>query len=69
MSTFLLITGVPACGKTTLIKKLIQDLKKLQLVPKMQGFFTEETTNSAGFRTGFDVVDFDGNRIPLARLR
>ena len=46
----ILITGVPSCGKTTLIKKLIKDYKG-----SVSGFFTEEIRNE--IRKGFKIRD------------
>lgn len=69
MSSILLITGMPGCGKTTMVQKLITDLKKTSKVPKFQGFFTEETRNSEGERIGFNVVTLDGKHGPLSKVR
>lgn len=52
-----------------MVQKIIQDLKKSQKPPKLQGFYTEEVRNSAGRRIGFDVVTLDGQREILARER
>lgn len=67
MSKFLLISGSPGTGKSTIVQKLIQDLTKGEKPAKLQGFYTEEVRNSAGYRIGFDVVTLDGQREILAR--
>lgn len=68
MASFLLITGMPGCGKTTLVRNLVKELMKTQPVPRMIGFYTEEVKNSRGDRIGFDVVLLDGKRGNLARV-
>jgi nucleoside-triphosphatase len=53
----LLITGLPRVGKTTLIKKLSEELKHLHPV----GFYTEEI-REGGVRKGFELISLDGKR-------
>ncbi len=53
----LLITGLPGVGKTTLIKKLSEELKHLHPV----GFYTEEIREE-GVRKGFELVSLNGKR-------
>ncbi|MFB3885910.1 MAG: NTPase [Thermodesulfobacteriota bacterium] len=53
----LLITGLPGVGKTTLIKKLSEELRDLHPV----GFYTEEIREE-GERKGFELVSLDGRR-------
>lgn len=53
-------------GKTTVIKKVCEELKKKNL--KIDGFFTEEV-RSGRDRIGFDVVTMSGKRDILARAR
>ena len=62
MPNNILISGYPGVGKTTLIKKIIENLNC-----KIDGFFTEEK-KEAGKRTGFFITDFHGNREILAHL-
>lgn len=69
MSSFLLISGSPGSGKSTMVQKLVKDLKKNEKPAKLQGFYTEEVRNLAGTRIGFDVVTLDGQRGILARER
>ncbi|XP_055686658.1 cancer-related nucleoside-triphosphatase [Lutzomyia longipalpis] len=61
----ILITGVPGVGKTTIFRKIADDLQGMK-VPIM-GFYTEEVRNGLGGRVGFDLVTFDGQRGILAR--
>lgn len=56
----IVVRGFPRTGKTTLVKKLIQE------AGSFEGFYTEEVLQN-GNRIGFDVVTCDGNRYPLAR--
>ena len=58
-SFFLLITGAPGCGKTTIVQKLVSNLRTSSKVPNFYGFFTEEIRNSNRERIGFDVVTLD----------
>jgi nucleoside-triphosphatase len=51
----ILITGLPGCGKTTLIKKLAHELLEFGPV----GFFTEEV-RERGTRKGFQLTSLEG---------
>jgi nucleoside-triphosphatase len=53
----ILITGLPGSGKTTLIKKLADELQEYNPA----GFFTEEI-RSHGARKGFQLTSLDGKR-------
>ena len=53
----ILITGLPGCGKTTLIKKLADELREYGPA----GFFTEEI-RSHGTRKGFKLTSLDGQK-------
>ncbi|MBE0447996.1 MAG: NTPase [Actinobacteria bacterium] len=55
------ITGKPGTGKTTLIRKLIDEFTL-----DAGGFFTQEV-REAGERVGFDILTLDGRRGMLAR--
>lgn len=57
----ILITGYPGVGKTTLIKRLSEELSGLEPV----GFYTEEI-REGGVRKGFALVAPDGRRGVLA---
>ena len=59
----ILLTGHPGCGKTTLVRRVVDGLS----VPT-RGFYTEEVRGTTGRRTGFDVVMTDGRRGSLARM-
>ncbi|XP_037818713.1 cancer-related nucleoside-triphosphatase homolog [Lucilia sericata] len=63
----ILITGPPGVGKTTLVRKICEDLgNKHKIV--CNGFYTEEVRNpNSRERIGFDVVTFNEKRGPLAR--
>lgn len=54
------LIGLPGCGKTTLIKNVLQKIK----IPSI-GFFTEEIRES-GIRTGFLIKTLDGKETLLA---
>jgi len=53
----ILITGLPAIGKTTLIKRLFKELRDLNPV----GFYTEEIREK-GTRKGFELIGLDGRK-------
>jgi nucleoside-triphosphatase len=55
------ITGLPACGKTTLIKEILKELK----IPA-KGFLTEEIRRE-GERIGFKIVTLSGKEGILAK--
>jgi len=60
----LLITGPPRCGKTTLVKKIIQEKRFFKSVG---GFLTEEIRGK-GARQGFEIISIpDGRRGMLAK--
>ena len=53
----ILITGLPGVGKTTLIKRLSEELKDYHPV----GFYTAEIREE-GVRKGFELIGLDGRR-------
>jgi len=53
----ILITGLPGVGKTTLVKKLSEELKHL----RPAGFYTAEIREE-GERKGFELISLDGKR-------
>ena len=59
----LLITGEPGIGKSTVIQKLITELKPLKPV----GFYTAEIRTN-GVRVGFQAISIDGRRHNLAHV-
>lgn len=58
-----LVTGLPGCGKTTLIKTLARDLSRF----RPAGFYTEEIRRQ-GQRTGFRLVGLNGSTGLLAHV-
>jgi nucleoside-triphosphatase len=58
------ICGKPGCGKTTLIKEILAELKI-----KAKGFFTEEIRKGRGERIGFKIVTLSGKEGILAEKR
>jgi len=59
----ILITGQPGIGKTTLIKKLAEELKDLH----PSGFYTTEI-REAGNRKGFELISLDGSKGILSHV-
>ncbi len=58
----ILITGMPGSGKTSLIKKLANNISE-----PYSGFFTGEIREK-GIRTGFEVETFSGKKEMLAHI-
>lgn len=58
-----LLTGSPACGKTTVIRRLIERLGDLRLA----GLYTQEI-RERGQRVGFEAVSLSGRRTLLAHV-
>ena len=66
MNRKILITGLPRCGKSTLISKLIDHYSKKNYT--IYGFQTPEVREN-GNRIGFDIIDiYSGNVSQLARV-
>lgn len=60
----LLVTGKPGAGKTTLIERVVEQLRgRLRLA----GFTTGELRDAQGQRRGFCITTLDGRRGELAR--
>jgi len=59
----ILITGLPGVGKTTLIKKLSEELRFLQPA----GFYTSEIREE-GIRKGFELISLQGGRGVLSHI-
>ncbi len=57
-----LLTGLPRSGKTTIIKKVIPELKRGY---QLYGFYTEEIVEN-NERVGFEIITVDGEREILA---
>lgn len=62
MSQKILLTGRPGCGKTTLIKRIVN-----KLALPASGFYTEEI-RVRGERVGFKIVTLDGQEAVLAHV-
>ena len=60
----LLLTGAPACGKTTVVRRVAERLGDLRLA----GFLTLELREH-GQRVGFEAIDLSGRRTILAHVR
>jgi nucleoside-triphosphatase len=60
----LLLTGAPACGKTTVLRRVAEHLADLRLA----GFLTLELREH-GQRVGFEAIDLSGRRTMLAHIR
>jgi len=56
----ILLTGYPGCGKTTLVRKVVERLER-----PAGGFYTREI-REGGRRKGFEIVTLDGQRGVLA---
>jgi nucleoside-triphosphatase len=61
----LLLTGPPDCGKTTLVRRIIEQLLDLRLA----GFYTRELRGEDGRRVGFEAVGLNGRSTTLASVR
>ena len=59
----ILITGSPGIGKTTLIKRLVEELTHFHPV----GFYTAEIREK-GIRKGFELISLDGRRGVLSHV-
>ncbi|MFX1517558.1 MAG: NTPase [Promethearchaeota archaeon] len=66
MSNHFLITGKPGVGKTTIIKKIVVELRMAKPNWDISGFYTNEIRQN-GLRIGFDIYTFDGQQGILAR--
>jgi nucleoside-triphosphatase len=61
----LLLTGPPGCGKTTLLCRIIEQLRDRRLA----GFYTQELRGEDGRRTGFRAIGLNGGSKMLATVR
>ena len=59
----ILVTGLPGVGKTTLIKKISEELKHLHPV----GFYTTEIREE-GMRKGFELISLEGRKGILSHI-
>jgi nucleoside-triphosphatase len=58
----ILLTGRPGCGKTTLIKRVVDKLPR-----RAGGFYTQEIRDG-GTRAGFKIVTLDGEEVVFAHV-
>ena len=56
----ILFTGLPGCGKTTVISRIVDRLAQLRLT----GFYTREI-RERGDRRGFEAVGLHGSSVVL----
>ena len=61
----LLLSGAPGCGKTTLVCRIIEQLRDLRL----SGFYTQELRGEDGRRIGFQAIGLNGGSTTLASVR
>jgi nucleoside-triphosphatase len=61
----LLLTGRPGVGKTTLVERVVGELKGEM---RLAGFTTGELRDAAGRRVGFRITTLDGREGELARV-
>jgi nucleoside-triphosphatase len=64
MTKNLLLTGLPGCGKTTLVRWIVQELGAIPVA----GFYTEEIREGRE-RAGFALVGLDGRRGILSHVK
>ena len=62
MARAILLTGKPGCGKTTLIRHVLEDFPG-----DVGGFYTQEI-REAGTRKGFKIITLGGKRGVLAHV-
>lgn len=65
MKTHLFLTGTPGCGKTTLVRRIIEHLDDLRLA----GFFTQELRDNNRQRIGFQAIGLSGGQTILASVQ
>lgn len=65
MAKHLLLTGFPGCGKTTLIRRIVDRLQDRRLA----GFYTQEVCGPDGRRIGFEAIMLNGGSTTLASVR
>lgn len=59
----ILLTGPPGCGKTTVVRRVVDQLTDVQLA----GFYTQELLQG-GKRIGFEAIGLTGRTAPLASV-
>jgi nucleoside-triphosphatase len=61
----ILLTGFAGCGKTTLVRRILEQLLGLRLA----GFYTQELRDDASRRVGFQAIALNGGSTTLATVR
>ena len=62
MGKAIFLTGVPGCGKTTVIQEV------LTLVPRRAGGFITQEIREEGRRKGFKIITLDGREAIMAHV-
>jgi nucleoside-triphosphatase len=62
VSKAILLTGPPGCGKTTLIRRIVDAFHE-----PVGGFYTQEIREQ-GVRKGFEIITLDGHQGVLAHV-
>lgn len=65
MAFHILLTGTPGCGKTTLIRRIVDQFGDLRLA----GFYTQEVRGKDGRRVGFKAIGLNGGSTTLANVK
>jgi len=65
MAAQILLTGTPGCGKTTLVRRIVEQLRDLRLA----GFVTQEQRGNDGRRVGFQAIGLNGDSVMLAIVK
>lgn len=63
----LLLTGKPRAGKTTLVERVVERLRREAPALRLAGFTTTELRDAGGKRLGFAIVTLVGKKATLAR--
>ncbi len=66
MKTHVLLTGVPGCGKTTVVMRLVESLRRSGF--PVAGFYTREIREGAQ-RVGFGICTLDGHAGVLSHVK
>jgi nucleoside-triphosphatase THEP1 len=67
-ANIILITGQPSSGKSTMVRKIVDELRQNGW-KNTKGFYTSEIRESNN-RIGFDIHDLSNEKVtPLARIR
>lgn len=62
------LTGKPRAGKTTLVERVVERLRREAPGLRLAGFTTTEIRDESGERSGFEIVTLAGERAVLARV-